>query len=45
MYYVAIHTLPIFLSTYTMLQKHELIPSHGMLIDQVYDEAKGYRLQ
>ena len=45
LYFVAIHTLPIFLSPYTMSQKNKLNQFHKMLIDQVYDEAKGYRLQ
>ena len=36
MYYVAIHGLPIFLSTYTMSQKNKLNQFHKMLIDQVY---------
>ena len=45
MYYVAIHTLPIFPSLYPMLQKNKLNQCHKMLTDQVYEETKGYRLQ
>ena len=45
LYFVAIHTLPIFFSPYTMSQKNKLKQCHKMVIDQVYDEAKGYHLQ
>ena len=44
-YYVAIHTLPIFVSPYKMSERNKFNQFYKMLMDQIYDEAKGYRLQ
>ena len=41
-YYVAIHTLPILLFYYTVLQKNKFNQFYKVMIDQVYDEAQGY---